>query len=453
MRIKKLLVISALMAIQSSFAQTNQLIGSTMVTIDTLSTDVQIPWEIKVMDNYLWVTERAGKVSRINLQTGVKSELLNLTSTVNQTGESGMLGMTFHPDFPNTPEVFLVYTYGTPDGQGFFKERVVKYTFNGTGLINEVILLDNILAWSAHNGSRLHFLPDGTLLMSTGECYQDQLAQDPNSLSGKYLRLTTSGAVPADNPTPGSYVYSMGHRNSQGICALPNGKIIISEHGPSTDDELTVLEPGKNYGWPLIHGFCDENFENAHCATGQYTEPIHAWTPTIATSDLVFYENNAFPEWNDRLLMVTLNGQRLVAMQLNTQTTAVADEDQYLQGQFGRLRDIAIGPNKELYIATNSGAQPILRITPPTDVANLTELGPGNPLVIVPNPAEQFIRLEGIDGPGKVSIYDLRGRIVFTKDRLEINETMDVDSIQTGNYWLKWESLNNGTEFKQRFTR
>jgi glucose/arabinose dehydrogenase len=453
MRIKNLLIISAMITTQFSFSQTNQLIGSTMVSIDTLSTDVQIPWEIKVMDNYLWVTERSGKLSRINLQTGVKSELLNLTTTVNQTGESGMLGMTFHPDFPNTPEIFLVYTYGTPNGQGFFKERLVKYTFNGTSLINEVILLDDIMAWSAHNGSRLHFLPDGTLLMSTGECYEDQLAQDPNSLSGKYLRLTTSGAVPADNPTPGSYVYSMGHRNSQGICALPNGKIIISEHGPSTDDELTVLEAGKNYGWPLIHGFCDENFENTPCATGQYTEPIHAWTPTIATSDLVYYENDAFPEWNDRLLMVTLNGQRLVALQLNAATTDVMDEDQYLQGQFGRLRDIAVGPNKELYIATNSGVQSIIRITPPTDVANLAEIGPGNPLVIVPNPAEQFIRLEGVDGPGKVSIYDLRGKVVFTKERVEINESMDVDVIQAGNYWLKWESLNNETEFKQRFTR
>src|SRR5690606_33334939 len=144
------------------------------------------------------------------------------------------------------PEVFLVYTYGPLDNQGYFKERLVKYTFDGTNLVNPDILIDNILAWSNHNGSRLLFLPDNTLLMSTGECYVNQLAQDSSSLSGKYLRVNTDGSIPADNPIPGSYVYTWWHRSSQGICMLPNGKALISDHGPSTDDELQVLEAGKN---------------------------------------------------------------------------------------------------------------------------------------------------------------------------------------------------------------
>ncbi|MGV3611306.1 MAG: PQQ-dependent sugar dehydrogenase [Fluviicola sp.] len=443
MELKNILSISALVLTQLAHAQSNHTIGSTTVTIDTLTSNVSVPWEIKVKGDYLWVTERAGRVSRIHLQTGVKSEVLNITSTVNQTGESGMLGMAFHPNFATVPEVFLVYTYGTADGQGFFKERLVKYTFNGTSLVNEVILLDDILAWGAHNGSRLHFLPDGTLLMSTGECYEDQLAQDPASLSGKYLRLTASGGIPADNPTPGSYVYSMGHRNSQGIVVLPNGKIVITEHGPSTDDELTVLEPGKNYGWPLIHGFCDENFENAPCATGDYTEPIHAWTPTIATSDLIYYQNAAFPEWNNRLLMVTLNGQRVVAMELNSQTTDVTDEDHYFQGLFGRLRDIEVGPNKEIYIATNSGTSPIIRLTPsnPLSITQLEE----EPLLIIPNPAENYIQLANNQQADQVSILDLNGKTVLEQKNVESGNQIDITKLPMGTYSVEVKYTDNDT--------
>lgn len=444
MQFKKILFIASFVLADFASAQVAQQIGSTTVYIDTLTTDVNIPWEIKVEgDNYLWVTERGGLVSRIDLNTGVKTVVLDLTVSVRAMGESGLLGLTLHPDFPVTPEVFLVYTYGPLDNQGYFKERLVKYTFNGTNLVNPDILIDNILAWSNHNGSRLLFLPDNTLLMSTGECYVNQLAQDSSSLSGKYLRLNTDGSIPADNPIPGSYVYTMGHRNSQGICMLPNGKVLISEHGPSTDDELQVLEAGKNYGWPFIHGFCDESFENAPCATGLYKEPIHVWTPTIATSDLVYYENPAFPEWNNRVLMVTLNGQRLVAMQLDALATSVTDEDQYFQGQFGRLRDIAIGPNKEIYIATNSGTNTIIRITPPT-TAGLNETGP--PIFsILPNPVGSYIQLSANNRVEKFVILDLNGKVVTDLTYMEIGDHIDVSKLASGIYSVevKFEGIDD----------
>lgn len=444
MQFKKILFIASFVLADLTSAQVAQQIGSTTVYIDTLTTDVNVPWEIKVEgDNYLWVTERGGLVSRIDLNTGVKSVVLDLTTSVRAMGESGLLGLTLHPDFPATPEVFLVYTYGPLDNQGYFKERLVKYTFDGTNLVNPDILIDNILAWSNHNGSRLLFLPDNTLLMSTGECYVNQLAQDSSSLSGKYLRVNTDGSIPADNPIPGSYVYTLGHRNSQGICMLPNGKVLISEHGPSTDDELQVLEAGKNYGWPLIHGFCDESFENAPCATGLYKEPIHVWTPTIATSDLVYYENPAFPEWNNRVLMVTLNGQRLVAMQLDALATSVTDEDHYFQGQFGRLRDIAIGPNKEIYIATNSGTNAIIRITPPTTVG-LNELG--SPIFsILPNPVGSYIQLSANNRAEKLAILDLNGKVVTDLTCMEIGDHIDVSKLASGTYSVevKFEGIDD----------
>jgi len=450
MKFRRLLFIASFSLGSAAFSQTAQLIGNTTVYIDTLNSDVNVPWEIKVEGvDYLWVTERGGLVSRIDLETGVKTVVLDLTSTVHAVSESGLLGLALHPDFPSTPEVFLVYTYGTEDQNGFFKERMVKYTFNGTNLVNPDILIDDILAWQNHNGSRLHIMEDNTILMSTGECYQANLAQDENSLNGKYLRINMDGSVPADNPTPGSYVYSMGHRNSQGICELPNGMIIASEHGPTTDDELQVLASGLNYGWPLIHGFCDENFEDAPCATGNYTEPIHAWTPTIATSDLVYYQNAAFPEWNNRLLMTTLNGQRLVAMQLDANVTDVVDEDHYFVNQFGRLRDIAIGPDKEIYIATNTGDHSIIRITPPTDLG-IDDLN-GNVFVVVPNPADNLIRLEVKTPANNVVVKDINGNVVLELKQFE-NQDIDIGKLSAGTYSIEILTVENEIA-RQRFVK
>lgn len=433
MEFKKLLSIVLLGFASLAYSQVTQQVGTTTVYIDTLSNEVSIPWEIKVEgEDYLWVTERAGIVSRIDLLTGIKDTLLDLTADVHTVGESGLLGMALHPDFPVIAEVFLVYTYGPENGQGYFHERLVKYTFENQDLVDPDTLIENILAYGNHDGSRLHFLPDKTLLMSTGECSQSQLSQDSSSLSGKYLRVNTDGSIPADNPIPGSYVYTMGHRNSQGICALPNGKVVISEHGPTTDDEFQILEPGKNYGWPLIHGFCDEPFEDTPCATGLYQEPIYAWTPTIATSDLVYYQNPLFPEWDNRVLMVTLNGQRVVALQLNAQGTAVTDEDQYFQGLFGRLRDIAIGPNKEIYIATNSGSNPILRLVP-SNPLDVSEFGNQAPLVF-PNPAENYIQLANNEAAEQISILDLNGKTVLELKNVESGDHIDITKLAAGTY-------------------
>jgi len=444
MEFKRLLFIVSFVIVPMVHSQTSQQIGTTTVYIDTLIDSLSIPWEIKLEgEDYLWLTERKGLVSRIDLITGIKDTLLDLTAEVHAVGEGGLLGMALHPDFPVIAEVFLVYTYGPEDSQGYFRERLVKCDFDGTDLAVSDTLIENILAYGNHNGSRLHFLPDHTLLMSTGECSQEQLAQDSSSLSGKYLRVNTDGSIPFDNPISGSYVYTMGHRNSQGICALPNGKVVISEHGPTTDDEFQVLEAGKNYGWPLIHGFCDEPFENAPCATGLYQEPIYAWTPTIATSDLVYYQNPIFPEWDNRVLMVTLNGQRLVALQLNAQATAVTDEEQYFQGMFGRLRDIEIGPNKEIYIATNSGNNPILRITPSSELA-VKEI-PAEIYYIVPNPAENYFQISASSRAEQVSILDLNGKSVQELKQVEVGDHIDITKLPKGTYYVevKFEEVDS----------
>ena len=184
--------------LKALFGQSTMMIGTTEVQVDTVYTGLDVPWEIQYgPDNFLWITERKGLVSRIDPVNKTRTIILDIEDEVYQEYEAGLLGMALHPDFENTPEVFIVYTYGTsPD----VLEKLVKYSWNGTALVNPDIILDNINAYTTHNGSRLIFLPDNTLLMSTGDAQDQPAAQDLNSLSGKILRLTMDGSVPADNP-------------------------------------------------------------------------------------------------------------------------------------------------------------------------------------------------------------------------------------------------------------
>jgi glucose/arabinose dehydrogenase len=169
---KKLLLIFMLsLAIQSQ-SQTNINIGSTTVEVETIYTGLDIPWEIIYgPDGYIWTTERKGIISRIDPVAQTKTVILNIVSSVYQNSESGMLGMALHPNFAANPEVFVAYTYGTFSN---LKEKLVKYTYNGTSLVNPVVILDNIIGNTTHNGSRLLILPDNTLLFSTGDA-QNQL--------------------------------------------------------------------------------------------------------------------------------------------------------------------------------------------------------------------------------------------------------------------------------------
>jgi MreB/Mrl family cell shape determining protein len=236
-------------------AQTTVTVGSTTLDVRNVITGIDIPWEIIWgPDEHIWFTERVGRISRLNPETGVRTVVLNLTSSVYQSSESGMLGMALHPDFENTPHVFVAYTYSA--GINNIRERFVRYEYNGTALINPLTLVENIAGTSTHNGSRMLILPDTTLLISTGDAQQaSTLPQSLNSLNGKFLRMNLDGSIPADNPFgPSSYVYTYGHRNPQGILLAPNGKLYSSEHGPSTNDEFNIIEAGKNYGWPLIEG-------------------------------------------------------------------------------------------------------------------------------------------------------------------------------------------------------
>jgi len=404
------------------FAQIN--LQETTLDTATIITGLDIPWEIQWgPDNYIWCTERFGRVSRIDPETGEQNVILNISDLVEQNGESGLLGMALHPDFENKPYVYLAYTY-QPEGSAFV-EKIVRYEYVDSILQNEFVLLDNIPANTSHNGCRMIILPDTTLLFSTGDAQNQSTPQDTSLLSGKFLRLNLNGSIPADNPFPGNPVYSFGHRNPQGLIMAPNGIIYSSEHGPDTDDEINIIMPGRNYGWPNVHGFCDLPDEITFCEAHNVVEPLIAWTPTIATDDIIYYDHPAIPEWQDHILLTTLKNKRLYVLQLSENGTEIIGEEQLFTNWWGRLRDICMSPDGAIYLATNGpdwgNSQPfthsIIKVWNPDYIATTNDSYINKMVRVFPNPSSDKLNIvvDQVMTGNYLNVYNTKGKIILKK--------------------------------------
>ena len=287
--------------------------GSAVIKDTVLTDGLNYPWEILWgPDNFIWMTEREGSISRVNPVSGAITRLLTVNDVVS-SGEGGMLGMVLHPDFPANPYLFVAYDY---QNSGIYQEKIVRYTWNGTSLINQVTIIDHIVASSNHDGCRLVISPDLKLFISTGDATNQGLPQNISSVNGKILRLNLDGSIPADNPVAGNPYWSYGHRNPQGL-VYANNKLYSSEHGPTTDDEINIIEKGKNYGWPDVRGFCDESSEQDFCNSHVIKQPLKVWTPTAAVSGMDYYNKDLIPQWKNSLLVVALKNARLYQLRLD----------------------------------------------------------------------------------------------------------------------------------------
>lgn len=312
--------------------------------------NLSFPWEILWgPDGYIWMTERGGKISRVNPATGAVSLLHTLTEVV-ANNEGGLLGMVLHPDFATSPYVYVAYNYNG----GTYKEKVVRFTYTGSALTNPVTIIDNISASSIHNGCRL-VITGNKLFISTGDASNTSLPQNTAMLNGKILRLNLDGTIPADNPVPGNPYWTFGHRNPQGL-VFANGILYSSEHGPSTDDEVNIIEKGRNYGWPDVAGYCDGTSEQPFCLANSVKEPIRTWTPTTAPGGLDYYNAALIPQWKNSLLLVALKDARLYQLKLNTAGTAVTATNEFFVNKYGRMRDICISPEGKVYLCTSNGS-------------------------------------------------------------------------------------------------
>jgi glucose/arabinose dehydrogenase len=334
--------------------------GAVAIKDSVIVSNLDFPWEILWgPDNYIWMTERGGRVSRINPSTCVVTPLLTIPDVVSN-GEGGLLGMVLHPNFLTTPQVFVVYDY---NNGGNYRGKVVRYIYNGTTLTTPTILIDNIAASSIHNGSRLVITPDLKLFITTGDASNQSLPQNTTALNGKVLRINLDGTIPADNPVAGNPYWSYGHRNPQGLVFASN-KLYSAEHGPNNDDEINIIEKGKNYGWPNVEGFCDGSGEQSFCAANDVREPVRNWTPTAAVSGLDYYNSDLIPQWKNSLLVAALKNARLYQMKLDDTFSSITQTNEYFTNDYGRMRDICISPAGKVYICTsNGGNDKIIEVT------------------------------------------------------------------------------------------
>ncbi len=323
------------------------------LTVRTLVTGLDTPWDLAWgPDGQIWVSERAGTISRVDVKTGAVTKVGQIGAF--ELSESGLMGIAFHPDFQNRPFVYAIYSYSTGSG---VRNRLVRMRYDGSALGQPEVLLNDIPGAPNHDGSRLVVGPDELLYLTTGDAQSPGLAQDLNSLAGKVLRLDLDGRPAAGNPF-GTAVYTFGHRNPQGLVFHPStGMLYSTEHGPRDNDEVNLILAGRNYGWPEVHGFCDNDVltgETTFCTANNVAEPLAAWTPTIAPSGADIYAEDRIPAWKGGLLFTTLKGQALWRITLSADGLSATAKDDLFRGAFGRLRDVLVGPDGEVYLATSN---------------------------------------------------------------------------------------------------
>ena len=329
----------------------NDTVETGELAITTLAGDFDTIWELAWgPDNFIWVTERGGRISRVDPSNGTVSRVASLQ--VSEAGEGGLMGLTFHPDFTTQPWVYVAHTYSS----GGTKNRVVRMRFDGTSLAAPEVILDDLPGSSIHNGSRLTIGPDRKLYVTTGDAANTSLPQNRNSTAGKVLRLELDGRPAAGNPF-GNATWSFGHRNPQGMVFLPDGTLLLTEHGPADNDEINRVEAGRNYGWPTVHGKCDGDAgggEQAFCQANNVVEPLANWTPTIAPAGAAYYNASLIPGWRGSLLFVALKGAALYRMPMSDDGRSITGEEVLLSGDYGRMRAVLVAPDGVVYLGTSN---------------------------------------------------------------------------------------------------
>ncbi len=311
--------------------------------VQVLVTGLQIPWSLAFApDGRLFITERPGRV-RVFANGQLLSEPALVLTDVFTSGESGVLGLALHPDFATNHFVYLTYTANGPRGA---VARLVRFREAGNRLGEPAVLLDDVPAANIHNGSRVKFGPDRLLYVTFGDVANPSLAQDVAALNGKILRFTPDGTSAPGNRF-NSPVYSFGHRNPQGLAWHPATRDLWeTEHGQTGNDEINVIDSGVNYGWPVIE---------ASETRPDMATPLAFFSPAVAPSGADFYTGSGIPAFRNQLFVATLRGMALLRVTIDgAGARHVATTERLLEGRFGRLRDVLMGPDGYLYICTSN---------------------------------------------------------------------------------------------------
>lgn len=338
--------------------------------LETVAEGLEFPWSVAFLPGgELIVAERSGSLRRISSDGSIGDPLRGLPQSYVES-QGGFHDVVLHPEFASNQLIYLAFAHGGPDANG---TRIVRgrLTADAVEDVEVIFTVEPLKDTAAHYGGKMMFLPDGKLLLTTGDGFDyREEAQNINSLLGKTIRINDDGTVPADNPFVGSgdgneKIFTWGHRNPQGLTLdTDTGTIYLHEHGPRGGDELNRLEPGKNYGWPAItYGM---NYSGAYVSP--FTEhpsmeqPLKYWVPSVAPSGLAYYNGDAFPQWKGDLFVGTLVTKDVRRLDMEN-GKVVAEE--ILFAEIGeRIRDVRVGPDGFIYILTDSSEGKIIRVVP-----------------------------------------------------------------------------------------
>lgn len=319
--------------------------------VEIIAEGLYIPWSVvfPTVDRIL-VSERSGAVREI-MNGELNPDPLYIFEEVVSQEEAGLMGLALHPQYDQNR--FIYACYAAERGGGII-DKVVRLVDRGDSLTFDRVIMDNIPSAQYHAGCRIKFGPDDMLYITTGDALQKDLAQDINSLAGKILRVYPDGNIPSDNPFSGSPVYSLGHRNPQGIDWQPeSGWMFSSEHGPSGfdgspgGDEINLIMPGGNYGWPLVSH--DDVLEGT-------LKPLIQFTPAEAPASALYYSSDVMPFFTGSLFFGALRGEGLIQLvfsEVNSQNLEVERVEKIVTDA-GRVRDVVAGPDGSIYFTTSN---------------------------------------------------------------------------------------------------
>lgn len=311
--------------------------------IEVIAENLYVPWAMDISnEDKLYFTERSGAIRIIENGKLLLQPLSTLPAPFVSEGEGGLMGIAIDPSYSQNHYMYVMHSYA--EGNRIYN-RVVRLVESNNRLSIDRVLLDKIPGGRIHNGGRLKIGPDKKLYITTGDAGNPALAQDSSSTAGKILRIELDGSIPKDNPISNSPVYSLGHRNPQGLAWNSRNVLYASEHGQTAHDEINIIKPGANYGWPLVQG--DET------STQVVTQKplIHSGEVTWAPSGITFVNQGP---WQGKLLVACLRAQQLLAISLNRNGTVVSNVESWFKNEYGRLRDVIQGRDGSIYLTTSN---------------------------------------------------------------------------------------------------
>lgn len=348
----------------------NQVWADKPFNVHTIVSGLEHPWGMAFLpDGRILVTERPGRLRLIE-NNQLHSNPISGLPSIAAVGQGGLLDIILHPDYKKNGWLYFSYSAVGPDGIG---TEVARAKLDGMALKDMQVLfrMQPKSRGGRHFGSRLAIDHDHYLYITVGERGDRPRAQRLDDHGGSVIRLHDDGRVPANNPfvnlrNAKPEIFSYGHRNPQGLALHPkSGDVWAHEHGPQGGDEINIIMPGRNYGWPVItYGV------NYVIGTkiGEGTkkrgmeQPLYYWDPSIAPSGMAFYTGNKFPQWRDNLFIGSLKFRLLVRLELDG--SRVVREERLLKGELGRIRDVANGPDGYLYLLTDEANGKLVQLVP-----------------------------------------------------------------------------------------